>query len=379
MNKQYTNEELNNIINDYKNGMRPKDLSIKYNRSSGTIIGKLKTLGIYVNKNTRFSEDDIAFLKEYYPKGDFEKIFKRFPNSSKQSICNICHKYNIKADYYNKHKWTNEDLKILKDNYYTKTLEEISEMINYRHSTDAINSKALKYFNYSKDRTWTDEEIKILKENYSLISVDDMVKILPKRTRQAIIKKANLLNIKSSFTLTFSWNDEDTKYLIDNWEYMSDNELAMALKKNKDSIAEKRLSLRLLRQHRYNEASYENLQKYIRGNINTWKKDSMKKCNYQCVLTGSKNFEIHHIYSFSKILLETIEENNLVLKDNFCDYTPQELSFILEKFTTKQNEYPLGVCIDKELHKQFHLIYGKDVGQNQWIEFCNNYERDKIT
>ena len=40
--RKFTDKELNNIIDDYKNGMCPKDLSIKYNRNSGTIIGKLQ-------------------------------------------------------------------------------------------------------------------------------------------------------------------------------------------------------------------------------------------------------------------------------------------------------------------------------------------------
>lgn len=73
------------------------------------------------------------------------------------------------------------------------------------------------------------------------------------------------------------------------------------------------------------------------------------------------------------------EEELKILKDNFCDYTPQELSFILQKFIVKQNNYLLGVCLDKELHKQFYMMYGKDVGVTQWKEFLKKYERNKIT
>ena len=49
MARKFIEEELNNIINDYKNGMCPKDLGEKYNRDSATIIGKLQSMGIYKN------------------------------------------------------------------------------------------------------------------------------------------------------------------------------------------------------------------------------------------------------------------------------------------------------------------------------------------
>lgn len=375
--RKFTDEELNNIINDYKNGMCPKDLSIKYNRNSGTIIGKLKHIGIYVNSTYHYTKDDIDFLREYYPKGDFDSIYKRFPNISKQQICSICSRYNIKAEYYTR--WSKEDLDIVKDNYFKMSSEEISKLINYRHSAYAINTKARKYFGYSKDRKWTDDEIEILKKYYSTKPIEYVMEKLPNRTYQAIGKKANLLGMYSYYNIISYWNDEQTQILLDNWETKTDEEIAKMLNKDKRSISEKRWQLRLLHFNHYNNATYYNLQKYIRGNIGEWKSQSMKKCDFKCVLTGSKNFDIHHLYSFSNIFNEVIEENSFNIKDNFCDYIPQELSFILEKFIEKQNQYPLGICLDKELHKEFHLAYGKCVGIEQWEKFKEDYERKNIT
>lgn len=62
--KNFSKEELDNIISDYKNGIKPFELAGKYNRSSGVIIGKLKSIGVYVNSNYRFTNDDIEFLKK---------------------------------------------------------------------------------------------------------------------------------------------------------------------------------------------------------------------------------------------------------------------------------------------------------------------------
>lgn len=76
MARRFTEEELNNIISDYKNGMTAKEMSEKYDRNSGAIIGKLKSIGVYKNTKHRFTDDDIKTLRKYYPKGDFDSIFK---------------------------------------------------------------------------------------------------------------------------------------------------------------------------------------------------------------------------------------------------------------------------------------------------------------
>ena len=143
MARKFEKDELNNIIIDYKNGMRIKDISKKYNRDTTTLIKKLQDINVYSNLNYHYTKDDIEFLKEYYPKGDFDAIFKRFPNANKQTICSICSVHKIKAEYYNR--WTKEDLDIVKNNYYTKSIKEIYEMIDGRHSESAIKTKASKY------------------------------------------------------------------------------------------------------------------------------------------------------------------------------------------------------------------------------------------
>ena len=75
MKRKFTDEELESIITDYNNGMIPRDLAIKYNRSSGCIINKLKDKGIYKCKNVRFNSMDLPFIIEMYSTGNFEEIF----------------------------------------------------------------------------------------------------------------------------------------------------------------------------------------------------------------------------------------------------------------------------------------------------------------
>ena len=290
----------------------------------------------------------------------------------------MCHKYGISADYYNDKKWTKDELDIVKNYYYDKPLEELYNMMNKRHSFDAIKTKALRKFGYSKDRTWTDEEINILKTYYSIESVEQVCIRLPNRTRQAIIKQANNMCIKNLFILNTFWSESDEKLLYDNWANMTDDELSILIGKDRKSIFNKRQTCGLSRLNHYNKASYENIIKYIRGNIGVWKSDSMKSCDYKCVLTGSKDFHVHHLYSLSTIFSEVIEENNIILKDSFSDYSKEELSFILQKFIEKQNQYPLGVCVRTDLHYLFHKIYGKTVTPEMWYNFEYDYKKRKI-
>ena len=104
------------------------------------------------------------------------------------------------------------------------------------------------------------------------------------------------------------------------------------------------------------------------------KKESMKECNYKCVLTGSKKFEIHHLYGFANILNETIEEYSIELKE-YSEYTQEELNDILEKFLIVHSRYPLGVCVRKDIHMLYHSIYSKCVNnEDQWNQFVQEFK-----
>lgn len=376
MARRFTNDEIESIVSDYQSGMSPKLLSEKYNRNSGTIINKLKNMGLYKPVNHRFTDDEIGFIREHYPKGEIDLILKSMPFLSKNRLVCLCSEHGISADYYG---WSDEDLKVIEKYYYSKTLDEIREMIDDHHTNDAIQTKALKYFGYSKDRSWTDDELSILKTYYPVENVDDVCARLPNRTRGSIIRMANNIGIKNKFYTDTYWSKDDESFLVDNWKVMSDIELANALGRELHGIVDKRLTLGFLRCGRYNDATYKNITKFIRGNIGQWKRDSMESCGYCCVLTGSKDFQIHHRYSLSTILTEVIEENDIALKDDFHDYTKDELEYILDCFIKKQSEYPLGVCVRKDIHKMFHQIYGMRVTPDMWDRFVENYRNGEIS
>lgn len=109
----------------------------------------------------------------------------------------------------------------------------------------------------------------------------------------------------------------------------------------------------------------------LRKELSDWKKDSMENCQYRCLITGSKNYEIHHLYGFDLILIETLNQLNIDNKHiQINELTVDNYETIKSIFLKIHNKYPLGVCLEKEIHKEFHRIYGK--GNNtpeQFYEF----------
>jgi len=118
-----------------------------------------------------------------------------------------------------------------------------------------------------------------------------------------------------------------------------------------------------------NEKSLSDLSRFLRSTIISWRNASEKNCNYECILTGSKDYDVHHLYSFSSIIKDTLE----YLKIDINDYNSDDIIAIKKEFI-KRHEELLGVCLDKKLHILFHQIYSKENNTyEQFEEFKNNY------
>lgn len=292
----------------------------------------------------KYTDEDIDFLRKYYPIGDWDSIFTRFPNLTKDQIYNVCHKRGISANYYNRDK-----------------------LLKLEH-----------YKSMNKNRSkWSENEVEILKNNYSIMPIADIMKLLPNRTYDSIALKANKLSLASYTKQQQLYSDDDIAYIESNWQQMSDEEMAVTLNRTRRAIKAVRGAIGLFRQDK-EKKHYENLNKFLRGQIYQWKKQSMERCNFQCILTGSKNFAIHHIVSFNVIPKNFISECNIKLKDNFEDYTTDELNHITDLFLAYHDKYPLGVCIEKNLHLKFHQMYGDINNEEQWNIFIEKFNKGEI-
>jgi len=117
---------------------------------------------------------------------------------------------------------------------------------------------------------------------------------------------------------------------------------------------------------------------YLRDYIVEWKKNSMASCNYKCAITGEKFDDIHHLYSYNKILKEIIDECNLPIYTEISEYTKEELDLLKLKNIEIHGRHPLGVCLCKEVHKIYHNLYGDDNTPEQFEEFKVRYNNGEF-
>lgn len=317
------NEKYSEIKNDYLNGMPLCKIADKYTISSAQLIQYFKKDGIFKPTNRRWTEQEISYLKNNYGTESWENILKNIPNRDKESIIHKAYKLKISRDCAAQ--WTQNDIEVLKDFYQNKTpISLISQKMH--KSPTAIYTKA-NILGLRNRESWTDKEIQIIKDNYECKTANELLQLLPNRDIHTIRTYAHKFGLRS-----LSWHKKHN---------------------SKDC--------------------YRDIKHFIRSNNSNWKTRSMKHCNYKCIISNKRFEVIHHLISFDDILNQTIKEYKIEIKTNFQDYSNEELEYILNSFLKVQDKYPLGVCLTKEIHKQFHSEYG--YGHNNIEQFNQFKER----
>lgn len=364
-----TNEEIDKIVEYYKNGMSTKQLGEMFGVHYGTISSKLKECGVFAPKTHNWTEADTEQLLEVYPTGDWDLIMETFPNRTRGMLYCQASKLGIRSDNYF---WTEHDKNILIDFYDNTDVEHIQKLLDREYTMEQIQNQAKK-MGLAKRKQWSEEEISILMYKYECSGTYGVINLLPGRSKRAIIGKAMSLGLRCDCF----WNEEEVKFLIENWPAMSDEEIAKELGRGVKGIADKRRKLGLY--YTIDHNGYHTLINYIRMNIVDWKKQSMQECGYKCVLTGEQFDDIHHKYGFNLMLKETFEITGIDDRESIDDYSESELEYILKTFRTIQDKYPLGVCLSRDVHVLFHQIYG--YGNNtveQWDEFETKYKNGEL-
>lgn len=311
----YSNELKSEISECYVNGASIDDLERQFKLDRPILRYILKKTGVY--KKTKslhiWTEEEMDLLKTYYSIYDFNTIDKLFPNHSHSSIVHKCY-----------------ELHLTRDEYRKKLKKEFSPEI-YAQDIIYPEKKPLDFTSSSITYPTVTSKMKPRDDWYTKSEMD---------------------------------------YIVSHYQEMNDEEIGKAINRTPKSVQYKRLQLGLKRSSHY---SYPTLREFIRINNSKWKKDSMRSCNYKCVITGQRFDEIHHIVSFAFLLDSSLHELGYGFNYDTRCYTSSELKAILNKFKEIQGRYPLGVCLTKDKHEKFHLAYG--YGNNtpeQWDEFYYN-------
>lgn len=269
--------------------------------------------------------------------------------------------------------WSEEDKKILKDNYGKLSYKEISELLNRDIEPHSIHRMARELGLTEGYGYWTDEEVNILIENYPIKSMTEVMNLLPNRSRTSILGQARMQDLKSYFYLSRSYTNDEINYLKENYAIKSYEEMSNDLGRTISAIKQRMIILGLRKPTEI--ANYKNLYNYVRQRIVPWRNSVREKCNYVCAVTGKRsNIIVHHIRSFNLLLEECIEMLDFPLYDDFGIYTQEQLDEFVDFFIELQEHYGEYICITEKVHDKFHSIYG--CGNNtkeQWEEFITNY------
>jgi hypothetical protein len=268
--------------------------------------------------------------------------------------------------------WSEEDTEILKNNFGILTYKEMTDIFSIHRTVDEIKRRAI-YIGLTSSRKWSEEEIQILIDNYSTQTMEKVMKLLPNRSRTSILGQARVQNLKSLFYLNNIYSKEEDDYLLQNYLLQDNKELGEYLHRSPSGIAQ---HLRTLGLHRPTEInSYQDLSQYIRSRLTPWKESVRRESNYTCALTGLRsNIVVHHIRGFNLLMSETVDILDFPIYETMSNYNQQQLDVFLETFLSLQENYGSYICINENVHKNFHSLYG--YGNNteeQWNDFVNTY------
>ena len=113
-----------------------------------------------------------------------------------------------------------------------------------------------------------------------------------------------------------------------------------------------------------------NFYQELRSDTKDWFNESMEFCNYSCVVSGLNFDNVHHTTAFKDIVDETFKLVDIDKRNTVSDYTEEEFDNLTEVLKYLHNEYGLGACITKEVHKLFHDNYGyKDFTAYDFLDF----------
>ena len=313
---------------------------------------------------------------QMYPTASMEEMMKEFPVSKRMIVTKAC-ELKVKRHKIPNAKYTEDEDEILLNGIHNKmTVAEIQQNIPWR-TIDSIRSR-LDKISDSKRQYWTNEDDDLLKSVYEILPLDETAQFFPNRTRNAIITHAIKLGLHA-YVDTKYYSDKEEEFILNNYQTMSDDEMALVLDRSKSSIKNHRTLMGIYRAQKGN-INYENTSIYVRRHNVQWKKNSMIKCGFKCIVTGERFDEIHHLVSLNTIL-ENVYTNLSIDRETFDinQISEQDRESFMQCVYEEQSKYPLGVCLRKDIHCQFHNQYG--YGDNtieQFEEFLHiNYPNIK--
>ncbi|PIH59177.1 homing endonuclease associated repeat-containing protein [Paenibacillus sp. LK1] len=190
------------IIEDYKSGIKPKDICEKYNiKNFYKILDKYNVPRF----NKKWTQNEINILESLYPTEPWETLLFEINRFPKEEIIRMASKLKIKRENYH---YSSEELEYIRKYYSSMPTKEFVKKFFPSRTESAIHTKASKMGIVSRER-WSEEENELLKDKYH--NTPNRIlksKHFQNRSLTAIICQAVNLGLKKSITNVQFSNDE---------------------------------------------------------------------------------------------------------------------------------------------------------------------------
>lgn len=205
-------------------------------------------------KEQFWSADEEKLLKKLYRSSICpDELLKKFPGRSWSSLLHKACKLKLKKGKYipkirKSRKWTESEIDVVKMFYGQIPDENVQAFIPHR-SISAIKKIAIKYKprnrkkkNYFQNPSWTKLENALLLENYQKMTNDELSKIIPNRTYDAIRAHIRVLELERNKDYLkraqsgFRWTNEELQILSENKQKSVNNLKELLPERSCDSI-----------------------------------------------------------------------------------------------------------------------------------------------
>ena len=367
MSRKWSKNEIEILKSNYKNSDKDILLEKLIGRTWSAIENKARELNCRRGEKNCDERDgyrkckkcgkELPLTFKYFPKLKSEKDYRH--------VCRECsskYKNYLPDNYTPKHKWNKSDEELFKSIYPNYTNEEIIKLYFPYLTKKQIIEKAYKKRLKKKKSTY----LRSRKQQALKLKVMFKGRIVSEETKKKISE-----NKKKQYAegkLISPWKGR----VVSEEEKMKLRKRVEGRGKGNNNPRHKK-PLKREQNGRW-QGGITGLSQCLRENISEWKKDSMKMCNYKCILTGDWFNEIHHVIPFNEIVINSMSKLGLSRNQDISDYTIEEREKIIEEIKIRHKQYGLGYCLTKDLHKLFHDNYGYlHFEKESFYEFAQRY------
>lgn len=101
------------------------------------------------------------------------------------------------------------------------------------------------------------------------------------------------------------------------------------------------------------------LKLVLRGLIEPWRQECMRRAGYKCEITGlTGQLNVHHMIGFEQIFEMTMEELDIPILPHIGDYSQEQLMKIQNTFVRNNREMANPIVMLQDVHLAFHKFCG---------------------